>query len=399
MMESMELIGQATEDVVPQLNVEEETDSYARLIAEPLGQGYGITLGNALRRVLLSSLEGAAITSVRIDQVQHEFSTIAGMQEDTTEFLLNAKEIRLRALSSRPGSLSLDAEGPGVVRAGDLRVPADFEVTNPDLYLATLDSREARISAEFQVEIGRGYVPAGSVEGMPIGRIPVDAIFSPVRKVNYKVEHTRVGQSTNFDRLVLEVWTDGTIGPVEAVAQSADVLIEQFSLFSTMGRPDLPAIERTGGSGLALAPDRYNTPIEDLQLSVRAYNCLKRSGLMTVGQVLEKSEDELLALRNFGRKSYDELRDKLIELGYIDGEAEGLKIIPDGPRGPAAIRPGAAPGLGAASKRPAHVRTSTSSVILDEDDEEQSLGALGKALKEALKEVGEDDLLGADDED
>jgi DNA-directed RNA polymerase subunit alpha len=214
--------------------------------------------------------------------------------------------------------------------------------------------------------------------------------------VNYRVEKTRVGQSTDFDRLVLEIWTDGTIGAVEALGQSADILIEQFMLFGAMGRPEIP-MRASGAMGtspasLLLPHDRYNTPIEELNLSVRAYNCLKRSGLMTVGQVLEKSEEELLALRNFGRKSYDELRDRLIEFGYIDPDAEGLQPIIDtgrgGPRGGAAA-------LG----RPARPVPGRSSVILDEEDEEESLGALGKALKEALKEVGDDDLLGADDED
>ncbi|MCK9518621.1 MAG: DNA-directed RNA polymerase subunit alpha [Dehalococcoidia bacterium] len=387
----MELIGQAPEEVVPQLTVEDETETSARLIVEPLEAGYGITLGNALRRVLLSSLEGAAITSVRIDQVEHEFSTIPGVQEDTTEFLLNVKEIRLRALSNRSGTLALDAEGPGEVKASDLQVPADFEIVNPDLHLATLDTPTARLNVEFHAQLGKGYQPAGSVEGMPIGVIPVDAIFSPIRKVNYRVEKTRVGQSTNYDRLVLEVWTDGTVGAVDAVGQSADILMDQFSLFSAMGRPDVPQLA-TGGtmtSSLMMAPDRYNTPIEDLQLSVRAYNCLKRSGLMSVGQVLEKTEDELLGLRNFGRKSYDELRERLVEMGYIDPDAEGLKPILDTPAQPA--------GRAAAGRRPTSVRTS--GVILDEEDEEESLGALGKALKEALKEVGDEDLLGADDED
>ncbi|MGI8925895.1 MAG: DNA-directed RNA polymerase subunit alpha [Tepidiformaceae bacterium] len=388
----MELIGQTAEEVVPQLNVEDETDTYARLIAEPLDAGYGITLGNAMRRVLLSSLEGAAIESVRVDQVEHEFSTIPGMQEDTTEFLLNVKEVRLKALSNRPGTLALDATGPGEVRAGDLQAPADFEIMNPELHLATLDGTGGRLNVEFHARVGKGYVPAGSVEGLPIGVIPVDAVFSPVRKVNYRVERTRVGQLTNFDRLVLEVWTDGTIGPVDAVGQSAEILMAEFSLFSAMGR----AVVRGGtqssiGSafGSGLAPDRYNTPIEELQLSVRAYNCLKRSGLMTVGQVLEKSEDELLALRNFGKKSYDELRDRLIELGYVDGDAAGLQPIIEHRGVAAAMRQ---------SRRPAAAPSRASAVILDEEDEEESLGALGKALKEALKEVGDDDLLGADDE-
>jgi len=395
MMDSMELIGQTPEEVVPQLTVEDETETYARLVVEPLEAGYGLTLGNALRRVLLSSLEGAAITSVRIDQVEHEFSTIPGVQEDTTEFLLNVKEIRLRALSNRSGTLALDAEGAGQITAGDIQVPADFEIVNPELHLATLDTPTARLNVEFHAQLGKGYQPAGSVEGMPIGVIPVDAVFSPIRKVNYRVERTRVGQSTNYDRLVLEVWTDGTLGAVDAVGQSADILMDQFSLFSAMGRPDVPQL--TSGttastSGLMMAPDRYNTPIEDLQLSVRAYNCLKRSGLMTVGQVLEKSEDELLGLRNFGRKSYDELRDRLIDLGYIDPSAEGLKPILDGA--------GAGAASAAAGQRPRRPGTArTGGVILDEEDEEESLGALGKALKEALKEVGSEDLLGADDED
>ncbi len=380
----MELIADAPRDVAPQLNVDDETERYGRFIAEPLENGYGITLGNALRRVLLSSLPGAAITSVRIEQVDHEFSTISGIVEDTTQLLLAIKEIRLQALSDRPGTLALDAEGPGEVTAADIQVPADFEIVNPELHIATLDNKAARLNAEFHVEIGKGYVPAGSVEGMPIGVIPVDAVFSPVRKVNYRVEKTRVGQSTNFDRLVLEIWTDGTVGPVEALGQAADILMDQFALFSAMGRPEPMVIERSASTSLGMAPDRYNTPIEDLSLSVRAYNCLKRSGLMTVGQVLEKSEDELLSLRNFGRKSYDELRDRLIELGYVDGNAEGLKPIIEGPGG-------------GDNGRGAPVRTSQ--VILDEDDNEASLGALGKALKEALKEVGEDDLLGADDDD
>jgi DNA-directed RNA polymerase subunit alpha len=402
MMDSLELIGQATESVVPQLTVDEETEKFARLIAEPLESGYGITLGNALRRVLLSSLEGAAITSVRVEQVQHEFSTILGLQEDTTEFLLNAKEIRIRALSNRSGTLALDIEGPCKVTAGDLQVPADFEIVNPELHLATIDVPKARLNVEFHAELGKGYVPAGSVEGLPIGVIPVDAIFTPVRKVNYRVEKTRVGQSTNYDRLILEVWTDGTIGPIDAVGQSADILMDQFALFSQMGRPDVSmhyggpvSVGTPSTSGLLMAPDRYNTPIEDLALSVRAYNCLKRSGLMTVGQVLEKSEDELLALRNFGRKSYDELRDRLIELGYVDGTAEGLVPIVDSPVAKAPTgRPGGPMG------RPI-VRTGrASSVIMDEDEEEENLSALGKALKEALlKDGSADDLIGADDED
>ena len=366
---------------VPELTIENEDDGYARLVAEPLDPGYGTTLGNSLRRILLSSLEGAAITSVRIDQVQHEFSTIEGMQEDCTEFLLNVKEIRLKALSNRPGTLTLDAEGAGEITAGDLQVPADFEVVNPSLHLATLDGPEARINAEFHAQLKSGYTPATEVEGMPIGVIPVDAVFSPVRKVNFHVEKVRVGQATDFDRMVLEVWTDGTVAPVDAVGQAANILIDQFALFNTMGAPGAPVVAPPApATSLPISTERYHTPIEALQLSVRAYNCLRRSGLMTIGQVLERTEDELLALRNFGHKSYDELRDRLIEMNYIDGSASGLQIVPD---------------LAA----PATPTPPPASVILDEEDDEESLGALGKALREALREVGDDDLLGADDEE
>jgi DNA-directed RNA polymerase subunit alpha len=312
----------------PAIEVEESTGDFARVVAAPLPPGFGITLGNALRRALLSSLPGAAVSSVRIDSVQHEFSTIPHIKEDTIEFLLNVKEIRLRALSERPGTLILDLTGrEGAITAADIQLPEQYEIVNPDLYLATMDSASARLYVEFNVEQGRGYVPAGLVDGATIGVIPVDAIFSPVRKVNYKVEPTRVGQATNYDKLVIEVWTDGTITAVEAVSKSADILIDQFRLFSLMGRPALPVVERGLGAGVMLTPDKYNMPIEDLNLSMRAYNCLRRSGLMTVGQVLEKSEEELLALRNFGRKSYDELREKLDELGLLSADRAEDEIM------------------------------------------------------------------------
>ncbi len=305
----------------PQIEIEEASDEYAKIVAAPLPPGFGITLGNALRRVLLSSLKGAAVTSVRIDGVQHEFSTIPNVKEDTIEFLLNVKEMRLRALSDRPGTLVLDISGrAGAITAADITVPEHYEIVNTDLYLATVDSADARLYVEFNVDQGKGYVPAGQVDGTTIGVIPVDAIYSPVRKVNYGIQHTRVGQATNYDKLTLEIWTDGTLTAVEAVSKSAEELIEQFRLFSHMGRPTMPTVERGLGAGIQLAPDKYNMPIEDLNLSMRAYNCLRRSGLMTVGQVLEKSEEELLALRNFGRKSYDELRERLDELGLLSAD-------------------------------------------------------------------------------
>src|SRR5437870_6125290 len=279
----------------PTIEVEEASEGYARIVASPLLPGFGITLGNAIRRVLLSSLRVTDVTTVRIDGVQHEFSTIANVKEDTIEFLLNVKEMRLRALSDRPATLILDVSGrEGAVTAADIQVPEHYEIVNRELYLATVNAEDGRLYVEFNVEQGRGYVPAGQVDGTTLGVIPVDAIFSPVRKVTYKVESTRVGQATNYDKLTVEVWTDGSISGVDAVSSSADVLVEQFNLFSYMGRPALPTVERGLGAGIQLTPDKYNMAIEDLNLSMRAYNCLRRSGLMTVGQVLEKSEEELL---------------------------------------------------------------------------------------------------------
>ncbi len=319
----------------PQIEVEEATAEFARIVAAPLPPGFGITLGNALRRVLLSSLKGAAVTSVRVDGVQHEFSTIPNVKEDTIEFLLNVKELRLRALSERAGTLVLDVTGrTGPVIAADIQVPEHYEIVNPDLYLATVDAKDGRLYVEFNVEQGQGYQPAGQVDGTMIGVIPVDAIFSPVQKVNYRIENTRVGQATNYDKLTLEIWTDGTMSSVEAISKSAEVLIDQFRLFSHMGRPAMPTVERGLGAGRQLPPDKYNMAIEDLNLSMRAYNCLRRSGLMTVGQVLEKSEEELLALRNFGRKSYDELRERLDEMNLLPMDAgrttedEGADLSP-----------------------------------------------------------------------
>jgi DNA-directed RNA polymerase subunit alpha len=343
------------EPELPHISVEEESDTYARITAEPLVAGFGITMGNSMRRALLGSLPGAAITSIRIEEVVHEFSTVKGVKEDTMELLLTFKEIRLRPLSERPGKLYLEARGPGEVHASDIQVAADYEIVNPDLYICTLEDK-AQLTVEFTVERGRGYLPADLSEGLPIGVVPVDAIFSPVRKVNYHVEHTRVGQTTNYDKLVLEVWTDGTMTATDAISHAADILRDELVIFSQLGKPEPAVVEHGVGRGVALPPDKYNTPVEDLDLSVRAYNCLKRSGLMTVGQVLEKSEDELLTLRNFGQKSYDELKAKLAELGYIQDSGDSSPA-------------------------------SDSGSLLDGDD---SVSPLGAALIQALQEAGED---------
>jgi len=357
----------STQLAIPQIEIKEATDTYACVVAEPLEAGFGTTIGNALRRVLLSSLPGAAITSVRFEEVEHEFSTIPGIREDTMEFLLSVKEIRLRALTERPGKLYLEASGEGKISAGDIPATADYEIVNADLHLATLDSPDAHLTVEFTVEQGHGYLPATEHEPMPIGVIPVDAIFTPIRRVNYHVERTRVGQVTDYDRLVLEVWTDGTITGAESVSRAAGLIIDQLVLFSQIGKPQPAIVERGLGVGAALSPDRYNTPIEQLSLSVRAYNCLKRSGLMTVGQVLEKSEEDLLALRNFGRKSYDELRAKLVQMDYLQPEPEGEEM----PAGYEEV----------------------------EEEESESMGALGAALFQALRKAGEDLPLGEIEEE
>ncbi len=373
---------------IPQITIEESSDTYIRLIAEPLEAGFGMTIGNALRRVLLSALPGAAVTSVRVDQVQHEFSTIPHMKEDTTEFLLNVKELRLRGLSDRPGKLYLEAAGPGDVRASAIQTTADYEIVNPDLHLATLDSADARLTVEFNVDRGRGYVPADHSDGLPIGVIPVDAIFTPVRRAVYHVTHTRVGQMTNYDRLELEVWTDGSMSGIEAVNRSADIIMGHLALFSGLGRPAGQPMERGLGQGTPLPSDRYETPIEELALSVRAYNCLKRSGLMTVGQVLEKTEEELLGLRNFGRKSYDEMVEKLIERGFLRPAAQG------------GAQPGAPLMEGAHTGEAALVAERPRPLPTPDGDDGEAFGSLGAVLMEALREAGADTsiLAGMDDD-
>ena len=365
----------------PELILEEEEseETFGRIVAEPLEAGFGVTIGNALRRTLLSALPGTAITAVRIEGVEHEFTTVPHVKEDVVEFLLNVKDIRIRSLTDRPGKIYLEASGDGVVTAGQIEATADYEIVNPEQHLATLEGARAKLSVEFTVEHGRGYVPAGTSDGLPIGVIPVDAIFSPVRRVNYRIEHTRVGQVTNFDRLVLEIWTDGTIQAGDAVSQAAEVLAEQFTIFSRLGRPEPTLVGRGLGSGSALAPDRYNTPIEDLNLSVRAYNCLKRSGLMTVGAVLEKNEDELLALRNFGRKSYDELREKLVTMNFLSEEEMNNAF---------GTSSGGIDGEGSGPR----------TLMVDADADEE-LGPVAKALLEALKESGQDELLDGGEDD
>jgi len=313
----------------PQIECAEISDKYGRFITEPLERGYGITIGNAMRRVLLSSLPGAAITWVSIEGVQHEFSTVPHMKEDTIEFMLNVKKIRLRPLSSSGGKLNLRAEGEGNVLAGDIEPSAEFEVVNPDLHLATLDFPEAKLIVEFNVEQGKGYrpasqgyQPAGYGDGLPLGVLPLDAVFTPVRKVNYNIETINMGQ-LSYERLVLDVWTDGTISPVEALSHSAQLLIEQFQLFYELAKVPLRVGEKQ--PRLPIPLEQYNMPIEELGLSVRTSNCLKRAGITKTGELFEKSEQELLNINNFGRKTLEELMGQLRAKGLLSEDSEEEK--------------------------------------------------------------------------
>ncbi len=290
--------------------------NYASYDIEPLEAGYGVTLGNALRRVLLSSLSGAAVTSIRIEGVQHEFQDVANVLEDVTDIVLNVKKLRLRSFSDHPVTMRLEVTGEREVTAADIAAPSTVEIVNPELHIATLDNDNARLEMELVVETGRGYVPADSKEDQPIGVIPVDAIYTPVQKVNYTVEHTRVGQMTNFDKIILEITTDGTITPDEALRQSADILVRHFTQLSNY-RAMAVEQEKPPLSSLPIPPKIYDTPIEELDLSVRAYNCLKRSNITKVGQVLSMNEEDLLGVRNFGEKSLIELRERLLQRNFL----------------------------------------------------------------------------------
>ncbi len=296
------------------VKVVETDDTHGLFIIEPLPRGFGMTLGNPLRRVLLSSIPGTAIDWIRIDGVQHEYTTVPGVKEDVVDIMLNIKAVDIRSASDRPGKLRLEVDGPGQVTAGDIMVSSDFEIVNPELHIATLDSAKARLTIEMNVEQGRGYQPAAAHEGLPIGVLPVDAIFTPVRKVNYSVERTRVGQHTDFERLILDVWTSGAVSPSEAIRQGAQELVEHFFRFSTV--TDSPTEDSGKPSWAAAIPaSQYNMVVESLGLSARTLNCLKRAAIHKVGEVLEKSRSELLHIRNFGERSLEELDEKLELIG------------------------------------------------------------------------------------
>jgi DNA-directed RNA polymerase subunit alpha len=297
----------------PQISEEEINATRSKFTIEPLEPGFGYTLGNSLRRTLLSSIPGAAVTQVKIDGVLHEFSTVEGVTEDVTDIVLNLKELVIRSENEEPTTVHLRANGPAEVTAGDIQLPAGVEILNSDHKIATLN-KDATLSMELRVEQGRGYVPGQSGAREAIGTVPIDALFSPVNRVTYDVEPTRVEQMTNYDRLILDVETNGATTPAESVSSAGATLVELFQLFSGLGE---------GAGALVLGPEPGEDeqsgvlalPIEDMDLTVRSYNCLKREGVQTIGDLVQKTEEDLLEIRNFGQKSIDEVMAKLEERG------------------------------------------------------------------------------------
>ena len=312
--------------VTPKIEREAEARNYGKFFISPLERGYGITLGNALRRVLLSSLDGAAVTSIRIADVQHEFSNIPGVREDVIRVMLQIKQLRMRLHDVDTAHLHLEVQGDGTVTAADIIAPPEIEVINPELYLFSVDDPKARLEIDLTVERGRGYSPADERTGrLPIGELPVDAIYSPVHRVNWEVSSARVGQSTNYDKLILEIWTDGTISPESSLSTSAKILIDHLRHLAGISEETLAAITEEAGEEDHLTSEMIETPIENLDLSVRVFNSLKRTGITTVGEVLElldKGEEAVMSIRNFGEKSLDELRLKMREKGYLRDQHE-----------------------------------------------------------------------------
>ena len=321
------------QSLVTLLKIEREAvaRNYGKFVISPLEHGYGVTIGNALRRVLLSSLEGAAVTSIRVSDVHHEFSDIPGVREDMTQLLLQVKQLRLRLLNgSDTARLRLEVRGEGTVTAADIAAPSEVEIINPELYLFTVDSSKAQLEIELTVQRGRGYSPAEERGRLPLGEMPVDAIYSPVRRVNFDVDRARVQQNTNYDRLVMEIWTDGTVSPETAMSRSAEILMAHLRQLAGVTEESFlgPAEEE---SRPAVASEIYEIPIEQLDLSVRVFNSLKRTGITSVGEVMDllgRGQEAVLSIRNFGEKSLDELQEKLHEKGYIKDTPLILK--PDG---------------------------------------------------------------------
>lgn len=315
-----------TNMVTPKIEREAEARNYGKFVISPLERGYGITLGNSLRRVLLSSLEGVAVTSIRIADVQHEFSEIPGVREDVIRVMLQIKLLRMKMFDVDTARLHLEVRGAGIVTAADIIAPPEVEIVNPDLYLFTVDESDTSLEIEMSAERGRGYSPADERGGrLPIGELPVDAIFSPVRRINWEAGYARVGQSTNYDKLMMEIWTDGTIGPEEALSTSSKIMIEHLRHLAGVSEESLTVIAQEEEESSRLTSEMIETPIENLDLSVRVFNSLKRTGITTVGEVLElleKGDEAVMSIRNFGEKSLDELRTKMYDKGYLEDEEE-----------------------------------------------------------------------------
>lgn len=299
----------------PKLECVEKTENYGKFVVEPLERGFGTTLGNSMRRVLLSSLPGVAATSIRIDGVLHEFSTIEGVKEDVTEIILNLKELCCKLHCKGPKKVIIDASGEGEVTAGDMIPDSDVEIINPELHIATLDGN-GKLRMEIMLDHGRGYVTAerNKHADMPIGEIAVDSIFTPITKVNYSVDNTRVGQITDFDKLTLEIWTDGSIRPEESASLAAKILTEHLVLFINL-TDHVQGVEILVEKEESKKEKILEMNIEDLDLSVRSYNCLKRAGINTVDELVQRNEDEMMKVRNLGRKSLEEVQQKLAQLG------------------------------------------------------------------------------------
>jgi DNA-directed RNA polymerase subunit alpha len=310
--------------VMPKIEREAVARNYGKFVISPLESGYGITVGNALRRVLLSSLEGSAVTSMRITDISHEFSEIPGVREDVLQLMLNIKQLRMILHEGDSARVRIEVQGEGVVTAADIMAPAEVEIVNPEQYVFTVDDEKTNLEIELNVMRGRGYSPSDERGRLPIGELPTDAIFSPVRKVHFEVGQARVGQDTSFDRLMIEIWTDGAVKPEEALSRSAQILMAHLRDIAGVTEESLLAAAAQEEEP-KMASEVYEVPIENLDLSVRVFNSLKRTGITTVGEILDmldKGPDAMLSIRNFGEKSLDELKERLQEKGYLDDGTE-----------------------------------------------------------------------------
>ncbi|GAB4276657.1 MAG: DNA-directed RNA polymerase subunit alpha [Candidatus Promineifilaceae bacterium] len=309
--------------ILPKIESTAMTREYGRFILGPFERGFGTTVGNSLRRVLLSSLPGAAVTSIRVTDVPHEFSAIPHVREDMMQLILHIKQLRLKLHDTDTARMRLEVHGAGTVTAADIQCPPEVEIINPDLYLFTVDSEDAFLEIEMTAETGRGYSPAEERGRLPIGELPVDAIYSPIRRVGYEVEKTRVGQAADYDRVVMQIWTDGTIKPEDALAQSAQILMQVVRPIAGVSEETFLPVEEEEEEEGAIPNEVYDTPIEQLDLSVRVFNSLKRTGITKVGEMLdmlERGEETMLAIRNFGEKSLDELKSQLRAKGFLGPE-------------------------------------------------------------------------------